>query len=210
MAEPSRHTSPKRLGIGAKLLASAFTIGLFGTIAGGGTWSAFNEISQNPGNSYTAGTVTITDDDSGAAMFNGLTNVKPADTLTRCIRVNYAGTIPSSVRLYGATGGTGFDRHLDLEVTRGTKTSGFSSCTDFTPDTPTYVSGEGAGVIYRGTLQSFADDYAGGIPEPLASAPESWSSGESHAYRFKLKADSDSDGQSKSVTQSFTWEARNE
>ncbi len=87
-AEPSRRpdgclaaTSPmfKPRTVTTKLLATAFAVSAIGSLAGASTWSAFNDLTANPGNTFGAGTVAISDDDSGAAMFNGLTNLKPGD-----------------------------------------------------------------------------------------------------------------------------------
>ena len=47
---------------------------------------------------------------------------RPGNTDTGCIKVSYAGSLASEVRLYGTTSGTGLDAYLDLTVTRGTYT----------------------------------------------------------------------------------------
>jgi hypothetical protein len=62
------------------------------------TFSAFSGTTANPGNSAVAGTVTLTDNDSGAAMFS-LASLKPGDTDTRCLQVTYTGSLPALVRL---------------------------------------------------------------------------------------------------------------
>ncbi len=193
-----------------KLLATALAVTAIGSLAGASTWSSFSDLTTNPGNTFTAGTVTIGDDDSGAAMFNGLSNLKPGDSATRCLAVTYNGSVPASVRLHGTTGGTGLDSHLQLQVTRGAKSSAFSGCSDFTADSTTYLAGKPAGAVYDGTLAAYPDSWAGGIVEPVTGSPETWIAGESHAYRFEITVLNDIAAQGKTATQTFRFEAENE
>ena len=44
--------------------------------------------------------------------------------------------------------------------------------------------------------------------DPVAATPESWTTGEVHAYRFEVTLTNDA-AQGLDATQSFTWEARN-
>jgi len=201
---------PKPRTLTTKLLATALAVVAISTLAGASTWSAFNDMTANPGNVFEAGTVSIADDDSGAAMFNALTNLKPGDSATRCLVVTYNGSLPASVRLHGTTGGTGLDSHLQLQVTRGVKSSGFSGCGDFTTDSTTYLAGKPAGTIYDGTLAGYPDSWAAGIVDPVTGSPESWISGESHAYRFEATVLNDVAAQGKTATQNFRFEAENE
>jgi hypothetical protein len=201
---------PRPTTLTTKLLATALAVTAIGSLAGASTWSAFNELTANPGNSFEAGTVTIRDDDDGAAMFAGLTNLKPGDSATRCLRVTYDGSLPARVRLHGTTGGTGLASHLHLRVTRGTKSSGFAGCSDFSADGSTYVAGQPAGTVYDGTLAAYPDSWADGIVDPVASSPETWSAGEAHAYRFEVTVLNDVAAQGKTATQTFRFEAENQ
>ena len=196
---PSRSTA-------TKVVATAVVVGLIGAVAGVGTWSAFSATTSNGGNTFSAGSVTLTDNDSGSAMLS-LSSAKPGDSDTSCIEVTYTGSLASAVRLHGTTTGTGLDQYLDLRVTRGTTTSPFDSCTNFTAD-PTDYNGNGAGVVYSGTLQGFPDAYAGGIVDPVAASPESWTAGEKHAYKFVVTVQDNDAAQGKTASQQFTWEAR--
>lgn len=183
---------------GAKLGLTMLILALLGAVVGFGTFSAFSATTENADNDFDAGTVTITDDDSGDAMMS-LSDAKPGDSDTGCIVVTYTGSLPSSVRLYGTTGGTGLDQYLDLTVTRGTIAApSFDSCAGFTPDA-------GGGVIYSGTLAGYPDAYAAGLVDPDGS----WTSGEARAYRFSVSVQDDGGAQGLNATQIFTWEARN-
>lgn len=192
-----------------KLLATAMALVAISSLAGASTWSAFNDLTDNPGNAFEAGTVSIGDDDSGAAMFNSLTNLKPGDSATRCLVVTYNGSLPASVRLHGTTGGTGLDAYLALKVTRGSKSGSFSGCGDFTADAATYLAGKPPGTIYDGTLAGYPDSWAGGIVDPVTGSPETWIANESHAYRFEVTVQNDTAAQGKSATQTFRFEAEN-
>jgi hypothetical protein len=172
------------------------------------TFSSFTATTSNAANTGSAGTVAVGDNDSGTAMLT-MTGLKPGDSDAGCIRVTSTGTLPSVVRLYGTTGGSGLADYLTLVVTRGSGAAGFDDCTGFTADTTDYI-GSGAGVIYSGTLQGFPDSYAAGAQDPKANSPESWTTGEGHTYRFALTVADTNAAQGLTYTQSFTWEGRNQ
>jgi len=136
-----------------------------------------------------------------------LTAAKPGDSDTSCLEVTYTGSIATSVRLHGTTTGSGLDQYLNLTVTRGSNTSPFDSCTNFTPD-PTDYNGDGSGVVYSGTLQGFPDSYAAGLVDAEAATPETWSTNEKRSYEFVVTVQDDDAAQGKNATQQFTWEAR--
>ena len=191
-----------------KLLGSAVVLGLIGVVAGVGTFSAFTATTANAGNTFAAGTVVLGDNDSNGAIFT-MSGLKPGSTDSGCIEVAYTGTLASTVRLYGTTGGTGLAPYINLKVTRGTIASPtFDSCTGFSEDATDYISA-GAGVIYNGTLDGYADSYAAGLVDPLAGSPESWSTNEKHVYKFEVTVADNNSAQGLTATQTFTWEARN-
>lgn len=193
----------------SKLLAALALIGVLGSV--GGAWAAFQSAATNAGNKIESGTVKIEDNDAAGAMFS-LSGLEPGDTDSGCIKVTYTGSLASDVRLYGTTGGTGLDAYTSVTITRGSYTPSepaFDSCTNFTPDATTYISGQSAGVVYAGTLQGFADSYAAGIVDPTSGSPESWTTGESHVYKIQVVVGDNRAAESKNATQTFTWEARN-
>ena len=192
----------------ARLLGSLAVLVLVAALLGAAsTFSAFTGTTADAGNTFAAGTVVIGDNDSGSASLS-MSNARPGDTDTTCIQVTSTGTLPSLVRLYGTTGGSGLDAHLSLVVTRGSGAAGFDDCTGFTADATDW-NGLGAGVVYSGTLTAFPDSYAAGVVDPRPSAPEAWTTGETHTYRFALTVADNDLAQGKSFTQTFTWEARN-
>jgi hypothetical protein len=153
--------------------------------------------------------VCLSDNDADGAMFT-MSNMAPGSTDMGCIKVSYNGNLTSRVRLYGATGGTGLDPYLNLRVTRGVYAptdSPFDSCANFSADPTNYI-GAGAGVIYSGTLQDYADDYTVGLLDPTPGSPEDWTHPEDHVYKFEITLQDDNSAQGLSATQVFTWEAR--
>lgn len=190
-----------------KLLLSLVVLGLLGSIAGWATFSAFSATTTNPNNSFASGTVVISDNDSGNAMLN-LANAAPGATDTGCIKVDYTGTLSSNVRLYAAVTGT-LASYLTVVVTRGTDSSpSFDSCANFTADATNYI-GAGAGIIYSGTLAAYPANYTAGLVDPLSGSPETWTTNETHSYKFVVTLIDDPAAQALSSTAAFTWEARN-
>jgi hypothetical protein len=173
-------------------------------------YGAFVATAANAGNSFSAGSVGLSDNDAGTAMFTSLTSVRANDTAARCITVRAEGSLPAGVRLYGSVGGP-LATFLTLTVTRGSDaTPSFGSCASFVADATDYL-GQGPGVVYAGPLSSFPSSWAAGIVDPSAGGgSETWTQNESHAYRFVLTAGSDTAAQGLGSTASFTWEARSE
>jgi predicted ribosomally synthesized peptide with SipW-like signal peptide len=191
-----------------KILLTLLVMGAFGAVSGAATFSAFSSQTSNSTNSFAAGTVQLTDNDLGAAMLS-LSNAQPGATDTSCILVTYAGSLSSTVRLYGAVAGA-LAPYVTLTVTRGDDpTPVFDDCNGFVADPTDYV-GAGAGVVYQDALSAFPASYAAGLVDPLAASPETWTTGETHTYRFAVSLADDNGAQGLSSTASFTWEARNQ
>ena len=172
------------------------------------TYAAFVATISNGGNSFAAGSVALSDNDSYTAMFTTLTSAAPSDSETSCIKVRFDGTLASNVRLYGTISGT-LAQYLTLTVTRGTDSNPvFDNCTTFVADSTNYI-GSGNGVIYSGAPSSFPTTYAAGLVDPTSGSPESWTQNEEHIYKFVLTVGSNTNGQGKTASAGFTWEARN-
>jgi predicted ribosomally synthesized peptide with SipW-like signal peptide len=199
-------------GTGRKAFAGALVVALVGVLLVGGTVAAFTSSTSNDNNQVSAGSVSITDNDSGGTLFS-LSGLKPGDTTTACIKVTYTGSVASTVRLYGTTTGTGLDQYTSLQITRGTYSSpepSFSSCTNFNADNTTYISGQAAGVIYAGTLGGFPTSWATGLVDPYSTAPETWTTNEPHVYKLQVTLGDNATAVSKDASQTFTWEAQNQ
>lgn len=191
-----------------KLLLTLLVLGGLAAVSGAATYSAFSSQTSNASNSFAAGTVHVTDNDLGVAMLS-LTNAQPGASDTSCLLVTYSGSLSSTVRLYGSIAGSLAD-YLTLTVTRGDDPSPvFDDCVGFAADATDYI-GAGAGVVYQGALSGFPSSYASGLVDPIPASPETWTSGETHTYRFVVTLADDNAAQGQNATASFTWEARNQ
>jgi hypothetical protein len=156
-----------------------------------GSRAAFVAATANPGNVFSAGTVTLTDDDSGTALLTA-TGLEPGGAVQNCIQVSYGGSVPAAVKVYIAPGGlagTGLGTYLKLKIEEGAG-GGFGSCTGFVADSTDYTgtvaafaaastsaatgvgafapSGAGASQVYRVTATLADDDAARGLTAQLA------------------------------------------
>jgi hypothetical protein len=187
-----------------RIILSALVLGAGGLTAGAATFSAFSATTGNPGNQFSAGTVTLADDDAGAALVALPANARPGDSSTRCIQVSYTGSLAAQVRLYASVSG-GLADHLTLTVTRGTQASPtFPACTGFTPDSGNYGYGTN-GIVYQGKLSGLPASYASGITDPAAS----WTNGNARSYRYTVTVDDTPAAQGLTASATFNWEARN-
>ncbi len=191
-----------------KLVLSTLVLGAVGLVAGFGTFSSFSSVTTNPGNSFTAGTVAISDNDGGTAMLS-LAAAKPGDADTSCITITYTGTLDSAVHLYGTLSGS-LPQYLTLTVTRGTASAPtFDTCTGFTADATNYI-GQGAGVVYSGALSAFPASWAAGLVDPaVGGGTETWATNEVHTYKLAVTLQNANAAQGLSGSADFTWEAQN-
>ena len=182
--------------------------------------AAFSAQTTNGTNTWSSGSVVLTDNDSGTAMFT-VSGVKPGQTGTQCILVTYSGSLAANVKFYvatytptvtaGAPSGLGPFLNLTVEQGTGTASTGVSgSCTGFTTGS-TMTSG-------TETLDSWSTAKTG-----WATGASAWSpvgSGETRAYRFtwtmqdttgtNLRTQSALDNaQGAGTAATFAWEARN-
>ena len=180
-------------------------------VAIGSTTAAFSANTSNANNTIATGTVAVGDNDGGSSPVVTLSNARPGDTSTGCMKVTDTGSLSSSVRLYATVTGTGLGQYLDLKITRGSSTDPFGSCTNFAADATDYL-GQGAGVIYNGTLAAFPSTYAAGLVDPISGTPESWTQNEAHTYKIQvtLQASAPTAAQGLTANPTFVWEARNE
>jgi len=186
--------------IGAKLLATVAVLGVLAAVGSVAVFSAFSSTTSNTGNSFATGSITLTDNDSASAMFT-LTGLKGGDTSSKCIKVNYAstGSVNSTVKLYGATAGSGLADYLDVVVTKGT----FPGAPPASFGCAGFSAGGAGSTLHTGTLTAYPDNFAGGYTDPDAS----WSNGESAVYKIDVTVQSVAGAQGKTATQDFIWEA---
>src|SRR4051794_4691708 len=141
-------TDQPRRREGRRFAALALAAGV--AVSGVMVWTAshavFTGYTTNPGNSWTTGTVTLTDNDSGVdrdtgtALFavTGLVPTTIAGAVSKCIKVTYTGNtaVATAVKLYAnanADSAPSVLSKLHLKVETGdTSANVFTDCTGFT------------------------------------------------------------------------------
>jgi hypothetical protein len=192
----------------SKVLLTALCVGALGSLAAMGVFGAFSATTTNAGNTITAGTVAIADNDAGAAMYS-IPNAKPGESVSKCIKVTYTGSVDADVRIYTTSTIGTLGQYVDLTITPGTQaTPTFPSCTGFTPDA--------GGALYTGTLQNFGSakgSYANGVVDNPGTSATKWVANDSVVYQVTATLQSSAPDVAQGLTtgsHTFTWEARNQ
>ena len=187
-----------------KVLVTMLVVGVAGSVAGTGTFSAFSSTTSNDNNSFATGSVTIGDNDAGAAMYQ-VSNKKPNDTVQTCIKLTYTGSLAADVHLYTTSSLGSLGQYLDLTVEKGSfaGSPAFPSCTGFSSQA----------TIYSGTLANFAStktSFATGVAA-YPGAQTQWNQNDALVYRFTLTVqDNNAAGGLTTGSHSFIWEAQNQ
>jgi predicted ribosomally synthesized peptide with SipW-like signal peptide len=189
-------------GRGKRVLLTLIVVGVVSALAGIGTFSAFSSTTSNNNNQFASGTVVLTDNDAGAAMYS-VSNKKPGDSVQSCITLTYTGTLAADVKLYTTSSIGALGQYLDMTVDVGSGNPTFPGCSGFT-----FGSN-----IWTGTLQAFAaahNAYANGIVA-YPGAQTQWNQNDTLVYRFTLTLQNNNNAQGLSTgLHSFTWEAQNQ
>jgi predicted ribosomally synthesized peptide with SipW-like signal peptide len=178
-------------------------VGLVAIVSSVATYAAFSSSTSVSSNTYSAGTVFVSDDDAGGAMWS-VSGQLPGATVTRCIRVTYTGTLDADVKLYTTSGASALDPYLTLTVEEGSMPGGtaFPACAGFSSES----------TLYAGSLSDFKASrtgYASGDPA-YPGAQSRWNQNDSLVYRFSVQLGSSYAAQGLSSTIALTWEARNQ
>jgi predicted ribosomally synthesized peptide with SipW-like signal peptide len=187
-----------------KTLLTLLLVGVVGATAGLGTFSAFSSTTDNTGNTFAAGSVVLSDNDAGSALYS-VSNAKPGDSTASCILLTYSGTLDADVKLYTTSSVNAFASNVDLTVEKGTGSGAFPACTGFSAQS----------TVYSGTLANFAstkNSYANGVLA-FPGAQTKWGSGDTLVYRFTVTLNASTPDTAQGGTSgshSFTWEARNQ
>lgn len=195
------------MNIRTKVLLTVLAVGALGSLAAMSVFGAFSATTTNAGNQISAGTVAIGDDDAGAAMYT-LTDAKPGDSVSKCIKVTYTGSLAADVHIYTTSSIGSLGQYVDLTITPGTQASPtFPSCTGFKADS--------GGPLYSGTLANFGatrNSYANGVVDNPGTATK-WVSGDSVVYEVTATLQSGAPEAAQGQTtgaHTFVWEARNQ
>jgi hypothetical protein len=187
-----------------KALRTLVVVAVAGGLAALGAFSAFTSQADNPGNTVTAGSVDLADNDAGSALYS-LTGVKPGDVSTaKCIRVSYSGSLDADVKLYTPSTIGALGPYVNLKVEAGTQASpSFPSCSGFSAET----------TLFDAALSTFPTTYAGGLSDYPGTSATKWANGDVVVYRVTTTLSASTpDGVQGATTGSHTlrWEARNQ
>jgi hypothetical protein len=193
---PHRRTTAAAAGVlGALLSVSAVWMN---------SYAAFSGQTDNPGNNWKAGAVSLSDDDGGTALFNA-TGLVPGTAGERCIVVKYTGDVAATVKLYATGYGTtnAMGSHLDLAIHEGGGSTA-ADCTGFTASP--------AAAIYSGTAEAFGGaggntDWTTGVPSSFA--PTGANQTKTYRIRYTLNGATPTSVEGGTVGLGFTWEAQN-
>ena len=170
------------------------------------SYAAFSGTTSNAGNSWTAGTVKLTDSQNGTALLNA-TGLKPGSTGTACIKLTYGGNLAAATKVYVATGDlttttpSNLAPYLTLKIDEGTGSDPL--CSDFASPANIFNPTNAT----TGTLGTFASadtNFANGAG---AWAPAA--NGATRTYRFTWTVQDNNLAQGLNATVKFTWEAQN-
>lgn len=195
----------------AMVLAALLGLALVAAMITRTSEAAFTATTDNTGNTFTAGTITLTDDDGGATALFNVSGMVPGDVEVGCIVVTYGGTVstPGAVTLYsggftdvasGTGSSDGLSDNLLVTIEEGTGISGFNDCTGFTA----------TGTIHaQSTLAAFdaaRADYASGAGTWTPTGP-----GDTQAYRVTVELDANTPNDEQGAATNglgFTWEVQ--
>lgn len=121
----------------AALSAAPVAVLLAGGLVWSGSQAAFTANTRNSGNSWSTGSVLLTDDDAGRAAFTA-EGIVPGQSGQKCIVVTSGSNVPGEVRAYTQnlqTSAQGLERYITFDVEQGAPNSGgtFNDCTGFVP-----------------------------------------------------------------------------
>jgi hypothetical protein len=161
------------------------------------SYAAFSDTTDNAGNAWRTGAVSLTDDDQGTALFSA-DDLVPGSSGQNCITVTADTTNASTVKLYTAdqTDPSDIGQYLGMTVERGTLgTPG---------DCSTFTAGS---TVHDGTLAELMDTDAFG------SGVDDWQPAvgtTSTTYRFSYDLDdaTPNTAQESEVGTTFVWEAQ--
>lgn len=156
--------------------------------------AAFSDTTVNTPNSFTTGSVIITDDDTGSALFTA-SAVTPGVPVVECLTLTYSGSlVPADIRMYATSTGV-LAPFLDATIDIGTG-GGYGNCAGFT-----FGSN-----IYTGTLTNFSGthtNWASGLATFTAAANPT-----SVTLRFSVDVQNNPAAQSQTASADFIFEAQ--
>lgn len=188
-----------------KVVRTIVVAGVLCSLAAIATFAAFSSQADNPGNNVSAGTVTLADNDSDTALYS-MSNAKPGDSVTKCIKVSYTGSLDADVKFYSPSTVGALGQYVNLQVEPGTQagTPATGSCTGFTAD---------GGNLFNNTLNNLPTSYGAGVSDNPGTTASKWVNGDSVAYRVTATLSASTPDSAQGGTTNshvLRWESRNQ
>jgi len=163
------------------------------------SYAAFSDTTDNAGNAWRTGAVSLTDDDQGAALFD-VDGLVPGSTGTNCITVTATTTNPSTVQLYTAdpTDDDALAQHVGMTVERGALATA-GDCSTFTAES-TVHDGTLAGLLELDAFGTGLGDW-----EPAVGTTAT-----TYRIAYDLADDAPNTVQDSAVGATFVWEAQSD
>jgi len=192
---------PRRRGLAT--LIAVIGVVIASTLIWNASNAAFTATTTNGSNSFSAGTVGLTDNDSNGVLFN-VGSLKPGATGSACLRVTYNGSLASAVKLYASSPSAtaSLDTYITLKVEEGAFASvpAFPACTSFVA----------AGApISNGPLSTFTTNstsYATGVG---TWAPNGAAQTKDYQFTYTLSSAAPDSVQGATASLTLVWEAQN-
>lgn len=157
----------------ASLTAIPVALLVAGVLVWQGSTAAFTAQTRNTGNSWETGSVTLTDDDLGAAAFQ-ISGAIPGQSVSHCIEVTSTSSVAGVVKMYLARlGADGLENNIKVTTEIGTGGS-FGGCGTFVADVPPLP----ASTLAQAAV-AYSDYSTGGLPWTTTGN----AGGESKSYR---------------------------
>jgi hypothetical protein len=186
-----------RHGRTAAWIALPLAVVASGALIATASYAAFSADTENAGNSWRTGAVTLTDDDQDSALFD-VADLVPGSTGSNCITVTANTTNPTTVKLYTAAQADEdtLAEYLNMTVERGSLgTPG--DCGSFTA-TSTVHDGTLAGLMALDSFGEGLDDWA----------PAVGTASTTYRFVYDLDAGTPNSAQSSDAGTTFVWEAQ--
>lgn len=170
----------------ARAFAAAISALAISTLVISTSSDALTEDGTVAANYLSSGTVTITDDDEGQALFS-LQDMAPGRVTEQCIEIEYQGSItPVDFRMTVSTDGE-LSPYLEMRVERGTGAA-FDDCSSFDRDD----------LLFAGTVEEMQQEGAIDLQRIL-------NQGQRASFRFVVELADVDDALDKETFVDFAW-----
>jgi hypothetical protein len=169
---------------------------LAGTLALAGSYAAFNGATSNPGNTWNAGTVVLTNN-KASAMFTA-TGVTPGYTEAHCITVTSGSNVATVLSFYATQGANtnGLADNLNLKVEAGAGgTDAGNDCTGFVV----------AQTLHNGTMTSLSTGHGTAVSAIDITAPLAAAGSQQFKITASLPSNAPNSVQGGTAGMDFNW-----